>query len=76
MISVNLSLELLRTATIRAGSADRGLGLDSGIAIPPLVTVPPVLVDETLDILQVAPSLACTVSTANKEVVYTILYKH
>ena len=62
MIAENFSLELLRSSGIGTCCADWGGGLDSVEPVPPLMPVPPVLVDEALDVLQVAPLLASLVS--------------
>merc|ERR1712012_889971 len=62
VITKNLSLKLLRGASIRACSADCSLGLYGCVTIPPLVTVAPVLVYLALDVLQVAPPFASFVS--------------
>ena len=62
MIPEHFALELLRSPGIRTCCADRGGGLDSVEVVPPLMPVPPVLVDEALDVLEVAPLLACLVS--------------
>jgi len=62
VIPEHFALELLRSPGIRTCCADRGGCLDSVEPVPPLIPVPPVLVDEALDVLEVAPLLACLVS--------------
>jgi len=62
MVTKYLALELLGSESIRAGGADRRWCFYSVPAIPAPVTIVPVLVDETLDVLQVAPPLASSVS--------------
>ena len=62
MIAEHFDLKLLRSPGIRTCCADWGGCLDSVEPIPPLMPVPPVLVDEALDVLQVAPLLASLVS--------------
>jgi len=61
VVAVNFSIELLRRPAVWACGADWGGGLNSSKTVPLAVT-PAVVANLAVDILQIAPLLASTVS--------------